>query len=57
MAPYYSDSESAQAQDRQQTLPTEHTKLLGDQGHDSLYRTLSVRLTPNDNGSNPLWRV
>jgi hypothetical protein len=47
MAPYYENSEAAEAHDQQQTLSNEHTRLLDDQGHASLYRTLSVRFAPN----------
>jgi hypothetical protein len=53
MAPYHEDSEAAGAHDQQQTLSTEHTRLLGSQSHDSLYRTLSVRFAPNDHLSGP----
>jgi hypothetical protein len=48
MAPYCEDSEAAETHDQQQTLSNEHTRLLDDQGHASLYRTLSVRFAPND---------
>lgn len=49
MAPYYDDDdETVQSRDHQQTIPTEHDRLLADRGHDSLYRTLSVRFIPNE---------
>jgi len=47
MAPYCDDNEPVQTQARQQATPTEHDRLLGDQGQASLYRTLSVRFVPN----------
>jgi hypothetical protein len=57
MAPHYdADNERAHAHDRQQTtIATEHDRLLGDQGHDSLYRTLSVRCVPNGLIPNATW--
>ena len=56
MAPHYdADNERAHAHDQQQTIPTEHDRLLGDQGHDSLYRTLSVRFVPNGPIPNATW--
>jgi len=48
MASYHDDDERVQAQDEQHTIPTEHDRLLGDQGHASLYRTLSVRFASNE---------
>jgi len=46
MASYQDDdNERVHTQDRQHSIPTEHDRLLDDQGHDSLYRTLSVRFT------------
>lgn len=57
MAPHYdADSERAHAHDQHQTIQTEHDRLLGDQGHDSLYRTLSVRFVPNGLFLNATWR-
>lgn len=37
------DGEGLQVTDRRQAPVYEHTRLLGQQDHDSLYRTLSVR--------------
>lgn len=59
MAPHYYDDDSERAHthgQHQTTIPTEHDTLLGDQGHDSLYRTLSVRFMPNGVFRNATWR-
>lgn len=55
MAPHYDDNERAHAHSQHQTIPTEHDRLLGDQGHDSLYRTLSVRFVPSGPFLNATW--
>lgn len=58
MAPHYdADIERAHAHGQQQTIPTEHDRLLGDQGHDSLYRTLSVRCVPTGSISAATWMM